>query len=297
LAPLGLLAAQAFGYAGGLGANDVETILNVCGKTGLNLLILTLCITPIRRSTGINKLVVFRRLLGLFAFFYLTLHFLTYALLDLGLLYPLLYGSTATGVSPTQQLRRRHEAPFITVGFTAPCADPLAITDARCSAGSGNWTKLPARASSRCWGRALLVAGQTTSAQPLPYAVLSPCCSACGCATGTPKAAVPPSYQPSSPTNPRKPATNVTTSAGTAAAATQRYISSRPCAWFSRRIDRSSLIVSASWSSSAAHLATGELWRRPSEPFRRGGSALEPAALFGSMMRAPPVSQRRDRSP
>ena len=59
-----------FGYAGGLGANPVEQVLNVCGKTGLNLLMLTLCITPIRRSTGINKLVLFRRLLGLFAFFY-----------------------------------------------------------------------------------------------------------------------------------------------------------------------------------------------------------------------------------
>ena len=70
LAPLGLLVLQAFGYAGGLGANPVEQVLNVCGKTGLNLLMLTLCITPIRRSTGINKLVVFRRLLGLFAFFY-----------------------------------------------------------------------------------------------------------------------------------------------------------------------------------------------------------------------------------
>ena len=71
LAPLGLLVLQAFGYAGGLGANPSRQVLNVCGKTGLNLLMLTLCITPIRRSTGINKLVVFRRLLGLFAFFYL----------------------------------------------------------------------------------------------------------------------------------------------------------------------------------------------------------------------------------
>ncbi|HSC16619.1 MAG TPA: protein-methionine-sulfoxide reductase heme-binding subunit MsrQ, partial [Gammaproteobacteria bacterium] len=86
LAPFGLLVLQALGYLGGLGANDVETVLNVCGKTGLNLLILTLCVTPIRRSTGINKLVAFRRLFGLFAFFYLSLHFLTYALLDLGLL-------------------------------------------------------------------------------------------------------------------------------------------------------------------------------------------------------------------
>ena len=62
LAPLGLLVLQAFATLsafarfGSLGANPVEQILNVCGKTGLNLLMLTLCITPIRRSTGINKL-------------------------------------------------------------------------------------------------------------------------------------------------------------------------------------------------------------------------------------------------
>src|SRR6185503_6442552 len=41
LAPFGLLVLQAFGYFGGLGANDVETVLNVCGKTGLNLFLLT----------------------------------------------------------------------------------------------------------------------------------------------------------------------------------------------------------------------------------------------------------------
>ena len=38
LAPLGLLVLRAFGCAGSLGANDVETVLNICGKTGLNLL-------------------------------------------------------------------------------------------------------------------------------------------------------------------------------------------------------------------------------------------------------------------
>ena len=146
LIPLGLLVLKAFGYLGGLGANDVETVLNVCGKTGLNLLLLTLCVTPIRRSTGINKLVVFRRLLGLFAFFYLCLHFLTYALLDLGLLYPLLYGATATGVTPSQQLLADiAERPYITVGFTAlVLLIPLAITSTRAMQRrlGRNWTKL-----------------------------------------------------------------------------------------------------------------------------------------------------------
>jgi len=135
LAPLVLLVLQALpaAYFGGLGANPVEQILNVCGKTALNLLMLTLCITPIRRSTGINRLISFRRLLGLFAFFYVTLHFLTYSLLDLGLLYSLFYGPTAAGVSPGQQLLADiAERPYITVGFTALLLlIPLAITSTR----------------------------------------------------------------------------------------------------------------------------------------------------------------------
>ena len=125
LAPLGLLVLQAFGYFGSLGANPVEQVLNVCGKSGLNLLMLTLCITPIRRSTGINRLISFRRLLGLFAFFYLALHFSTYALLDLGLLYEpkLAWGTLLVDIA---------ERPYITVGFTAlVLLIPLAATSTR----------------------------------------------------------------------------------------------------------------------------------------------------------------------
>jgi sulfoxide reductase heme-binding subunit YedZ len=134
LAPLGLLVLQAFGDVyqspvlqrfGSLGANPVEQILNVCGKTGLNLLVLTLCVTPLRRSTGILKLIAFRRLLGLFAFFYLTLHFATYALLDLGLLYQprQAWGTLLVDIA---------ERPYITVGFTAlVLLIPLAVTSTR----------------------------------------------------------------------------------------------------------------------------------------------------------------------
>lgn len=125
LAPLGLLVLAAAGVYGSLGANDVETVLNTCGKTGLNLLMLTLCITPIRRSTGINKLISFRRLLGLFAFFYLVVHFLTYALLDLGLIFD---PSTAGGTLLVDIAER----PYITVGFTAlVLLIPLAVTSTR----------------------------------------------------------------------------------------------------------------------------------------------------------------------
>jgi methionine sulfoxide reductase heme-binding subunit len=125
LAPLSLLILQALGYFGSLGANPVEQVLNVCGKSGLNLLMLTLCITPLRRSTGINRLISFRRLLGLFAFFYLALHFSTYALLDLGLLYE-------PGLAWETLLVDIAERPYITVGFTALLLlIPLAATSTR----------------------------------------------------------------------------------------------------------------------------------------------------------------------
>jgi sulfoxide reductase heme-binding subunit YedZ len=115
-----------------LGANPVEEILNVCGKTGLNLLILTLCVTPIRRSTGINRLIAFRRMLGLFSFFYLVLHFSTYAVLDLGLAWSTLGEDIA-------------ERPYITVGFTAlVLMVPLAITSTNALQRrlGRNWIKL-----------------------------------------------------------------------------------------------------------------------------------------------------------
>ncbi len=117
LAPLTILVLRTLSLGGFVfGANPVEEVLNTCGKTGLNLLILTLCITPIRRSTGINRLISFRRLLGLFAFFYLVLHFLTYALLDLGLAWDTLLVDIT-------------ERPYITVGFTAiVLLVPLAVT-------------------------------------------------------------------------------------------------------------------------------------------------------------------------
>jgi methionine sulfoxide reductase heme-binding subunit len=125
LAPFGLLVLQGFGYAGGLGVNPVEQVLYVCGTTGLNLLLLTLCITPIRRSTGINRLVSFRRLLGLFSFFYLLLHFSTYALLELGLIFE-------PQVAWETLLVDIAERPYITVGFTAlVLMVPLAVTSTR----------------------------------------------------------------------------------------------------------------------------------------------------------------------
>ena len=66
----------------GLGANPVEAITFETGDWGLRFLLITLCVTPLRRITGWQALVRLRRMLGLFAFFYICLHFLTYLVLD-----------------------------------------------------------------------------------------------------------------------------------------------------------------------------------------------------------------------
>lgn len=66
----------------GLGANPIETITHETGEWGLRFLLITLCVTPLRRITGWNELIRLRRMLGLFAFFYLCLHFSTYIVLD-----------------------------------------------------------------------------------------------------------------------------------------------------------------------------------------------------------------------
>ena len=86
LLPVVHLLAGAFSIAGqSLGANPIEELLHALGRWGLKILLLTLAITPLRRWTGWNWLIRFRRMLGLFAFFYIVLHFLVYAILDQGL--------------------------------------------------------------------------------------------------------------------------------------------------------------------------------------------------------------------
>lgn len=117
LAPLAILFLRLYAVAGSsLGANPVDELLDTCGKTGLNLLILTLCITPVRRANGIPRLVSVRRLLGLFAFFYLVVHFVIYLTLDRALA----WGTIGEDIA---------ERPYITVGFSALILlIPLAIT-------------------------------------------------------------------------------------------------------------------------------------------------------------------------
>jgi methionine sulfoxide reductase heme-binding subunit len=120
LIPVLWLSARGFGLIGStLGPNPIETVLHTLGKTGLNLLLLTLAVTPARRLTGLNALIRLRRLLGIFAFFYVVLHFLTYAVLDLRLQWDTLF------VDITQR-------PYITVGMLALAGMiPLAVTSTR----------------------------------------------------------------------------------------------------------------------------------------------------------------------
>jgi sulfoxide reductase heme-binding subunit YedZ len=65
-----------------LGTNPVETLTHETGQWALRLLLITLTVTPLRRITGAHWLIKLRRMLGLFAFFYAVLHFITYIWLD-----------------------------------------------------------------------------------------------------------------------------------------------------------------------------------------------------------------------
>ena len=80
LVPLALLLWDV--YQKRVGANPVEFITRTTGMLTLIFLTATLAVTPLRQITGLNWLVKFRRLLGLFAFFYGFLHLLTYLSFD-----------------------------------------------------------------------------------------------------------------------------------------------------------------------------------------------------------------------
>src|SRR5436309_10344575 len=117
---------------GNLSANPLSDLTNETGVWTLRFLCITLAITPLRRMTGWNSLIRFRRMLGLFAFFYGTLHFLTYVIVDrfAGLDFPDGIVAWRTlrdlAVSVGQDIAKR---PFITVGFTGwTLMVPLALT-------------------------------------------------------------------------------------------------------------------------------------------------------------------------
>lgn len=80
LAPLGWLLIQ--GYGDNLSANPVEYVIHFNGDWALRFLLITLTVTPMRRLTGWHRLASYRRMLGLYAFFYACLHLLTYVAID-----------------------------------------------------------------------------------------------------------------------------------------------------------------------------------------------------------------------
>ena len=69
-------------FRNALGVNPAETIQLQTGRWALKFLLLTLAVTPLRRIAGWNRVIQYRRMLGLFAFFYATLHFASYIVLD-----------------------------------------------------------------------------------------------------------------------------------------------------------------------------------------------------------------------
>jgi len=100
----------------GLGTNPVETIQDTFGQWGLRFLLITLAVTPLRDWFNAPLLIQLRRMLGLYAFFYVLLHFLTWLILDQGVYWP--------GI--LQDIAKR---PFITLGFIALLMlIPLAVT-------------------------------------------------------------------------------------------------------------------------------------------------------------------------
>ncbi|MGE0113502.1 MAG: sulfite oxidase heme-binding subunit YedZ [Steroidobacteraceae bacterium] len=117
LLPLLFLAAGAFGIAGvSLGADPVARLLHELGEWALRFLVITLAVTPLRFMLGQPWLLNFRRMLGLFSFTYVLLHFLTWLILDQGLY----WSGILTDIA---------KRPYITIGFTALLLlIPLAVT-------------------------------------------------------------------------------------------------------------------------------------------------------------------------
>lgn len=99
-----------------LGADPVRRVLGIVGKTTLNMLLITLAVTPLRQLTGNAHLLRFRRLLGLYAFFYVCLHFLVYL-------------GPYQSFSWTEISKDIVKRPYITLGFAAfLMLIPMAVT-------------------------------------------------------------------------------------------------------------------------------------------------------------------------
>jgi methionine sulfoxide reductase heme-binding subunit len=114
----GVLAISGFSWAHGfdLGVDPVRYVLDVLGKTALNLLLITLAVSPVRRLSGWNNVLRLRRMLGLFAFFYAVMHFTMYV-------------GPFQGFSWHAIVQDIVKRPYITIGFAAlVLLIPLAIS-------------------------------------------------------------------------------------------------------------------------------------------------------------------------
>jgi sulfoxide reductase heme-binding subunit YedZ len=104
------------GFHDGLGANPLEHITHMTGDWTIRFLVITLCVTPFRKLFHAPSLIRFRRMLGLFAFFYGTLHFATYLWFD-------------KAFEWNEIVKDIGKRPFITIGFLGLiCMLPLAGT-------------------------------------------------------------------------------------------------------------------------------------------------------------------------
>jgi len=102
-----------------LGANPLEAIIRGLGDWGLRILLLTLAISPLRRLTGWGQLLRLRRMLGLFAYFYVVLHLFGYLWFDQFFDWPEIWIDII-------------ERPFITIGMVAVVLlTPLAVTSTK----------------------------------------------------------------------------------------------------------------------------------------------------------------------
>lgn len=115
--PAVLMTLAAFGHGPmDLGADPVRRLIHACGITALNLLLVTLAVTPVREITGWRNLLRLRRMLGLFAFFYALAHFTVYFTLDQW------FDLRAVGADIIKR-------PYITIGMLALLLlVPLAVT-------------------------------------------------------------------------------------------------------------------------------------------------------------------------
>jgi sulfoxide reductase heme-binding subunit YedZ len=120
LAPLALLFYD--GFTDNLTANPIEKVTNTTGIWTLRFIVATLAITPLRWLTGINQLVSYRRLIGLFAFFYGTIHFTIYVVTTFFIEGFSNFDASGLGADLVKR-------PYITAGFVAfVLMIPLAIT-------------------------------------------------------------------------------------------------------------------------------------------------------------------------